>query len=136
MALGSKVARIEQDSVTLADENGEQTIDNDAVFTMIGREAPLEFFRRSGLPILNEWTWWRVLGCAAFVLFCFGFYHWKNGAAPEFRESAANPSTRSSRAGTGFHSTCPDGSDRSSATLAEVSNREGQPAAHAQTRVG
>ena len=51
---------------------------------MIGREAPLAFFRRSGLPIRNEWTWWRVLGCAAFVLFCFAFYHWKGGHPQEF----------------------------------------------------
>ena len=83
VALGSQVVRIEPASVTLKDEHGERTIDNDMVFTMIGREAPLGFFRRSGLPIRNEWTWWRVLGCLAFVTFCFLFYHWKGGHPQE-----------------------------------------------------
>ena len=84
LAMASEVARIEPDRITLKDANGERTLDNDFVFTMIGREAPLGFFRRSGLPVRNAWTWWRVLGCVAFVAFCFGFYHWKNGDPREF----------------------------------------------------
>ena len=84
LALASEVVRIEPERVTLKDENGERTLDNDAVFAMIGREAPLGFFRRSGMPIRNEWTWWRVLGCVAFVVFCFFFYHWKGGHPQEF----------------------------------------------------
>ena len=83
LALGSEVVRIDPDRVTLRDGGGERTLDNDFVFTMIGRDAPLGFFRRSGLPIRNEWTWWRVLGCAAFVAFCFLFYHWKGGHPQE-----------------------------------------------------
>ena len=83
LALGSAVVRVEPASVTLKDENGERTLDNDVVFTMIGREAPLAFFRRSRMPIINEWTWWRVLGCLAFVTFCFLFYHWKGGHPQE-----------------------------------------------------
>ena len=31
------------------------TLPNDVVFAMIGREAPLDFFRRSGIPIRGEW---------------------------------------------------------------------------------
>ena len=84
LALGSEVVRIEPGRVTLKDESGERTLDNDAVFTLIGRDAPLGFFRRSGLLIRNAWTWWRVLGCVAFVTFCFLFYHWKNGDPREF----------------------------------------------------
>ena len=84
LAFGSEVIRIEQNAVTIKDEHGGRTIDNDAVFTMIGRDAPLGFFRRSGLPIRNEWTWWKVAGCVAFVTFCFLFYHWKNGDPREF----------------------------------------------------
>ncbi len=83
LALASEVVRIEPERVTLKDENGERTLDNDAVFTMIGREAPLGFFRRSGMPIRNEWTPGRVLGCVAFVVFCFLFYHWKGGHPQE-----------------------------------------------------
>jgi NosR/NirI family nitrous oxide reductase transcriptional regulator len=84
LALGSELVRIDPERVTLKDKNGERTLDNDAVFTMIGRDAPLGFFRRSGLAIRNEWTWWRVLGCVAFVVFCFGLYHWKGGHPREF----------------------------------------------------
>ena len=84
VALGTEVVRIDPDQVTLKDESGERALDNDFVFTMIGRDAPLGFFRRSGLPIRNEWTWWRVLGCVAFVAFCFLFYHWKGGHPQEF----------------------------------------------------
>ena len=83
LALESEVTRIEPDKITLKDARGERTLDNDFVFTMIGREAPLGFFRRSGLPIRNEWTWWKALGCVAFVVFCFGFYHWKGGHPQE-----------------------------------------------------
>ena len=32
-----------------------ETLPNDVVFAMIGREAPLDFFRRSGIPIRGEW---------------------------------------------------------------------------------
>ena len=34
----------------------EETVPNDAVFTMIGREPPLAFLRRSGVRIRGEWT--------------------------------------------------------------------------------
>jgi thioredoxin reductase/ferredoxin len=84
LALDTEVLRIEPQRVVLRSHAGEErTVDNDAVFTMIGREAPLTFFRRSGLPIRNEWTWWRVLACIAFVTFCFFFYHWKGGHPQE-----------------------------------------------------
>ena len=101
LALGSEVARIEPDRVTLKDERGERIPDNDAVFTMIGRDAPLGFFRRSGLPIRNEWTWWRALGCAAFVLFCFAFYHWKGGH-PQELTFGGNPCSKSLKGSIGF----------------------------------
>jgi NosR/NirI family nitrous oxide reductase transcriptional regulator len=83
LVLGSEVIRIEPVHVTLKDESGERILDNDAVFTMIGRDAPLGFLRRSGLPIRNAWTWGRALGCVGFVLFCFAFYHWKGGHPQE-----------------------------------------------------
>ena len=84
LSMESQVVRIAPDHVTLKDPGGERSLDNDFVFTMVGREAPLAFFRRSGLPIRNEWTGWKALGCVAFVVFCFLFYHWKNGAPREF----------------------------------------------------
>ncbi len=78
LALGTNVVRIEPDAVVLKDsENKETRIPNDVVFTMLGREAPLEFFRRSGLSIQGEWkpqTWASFL---AFVAFCSFLYIWK-----------------------------------------------------------
>jgi ferredoxin len=84
VALGSEVVRIEPGHVALKGKDGERKLENDAVFTMIGRDAPLGFFRRSGLAIRNEWTWRRALGCLAFVMFCFFLYHWKGGHPREF----------------------------------------------------
>ncbi len=77
LALGTTVKEVRPDSVMLSD----RTIPNDAVFTMIGREAPLEFFRRSGVAISGEWkpsTW---AGFAAFFLLCSFIYLWKGGTS-------------------------------------------------------
>lgn len=80
LLLPSTVKEIRQDSVTLKNEAGaEIVLPNDVVFAMIGREAPLEFFRRSGITIRGEWkarTW------ASFILFfafCVFLYNWKSG---------------------------------------------------------
>lgn len=79
LALGTEVVRIEPDRVILRDRAGELSeIPNDAVFTMLGREAPLEFFRRSGIPIRGEWTARRRLALGAFLLFCVALYGWKS----------------------------------------------------------
>ena len=124
LALSSEVVRIDPETVTLKDENGERTLENDAVFTMIGRDAPLGFFRRSGLLIRNEWTWWRVLGCLAFVTFCFLFYHWKGGHPQEF---AIGGKSLQQIAGEHhwFPLNLPGVLERSGGMVAEWSNREG-----------
>ncbi len=124
LALGSEVVRIEPDSATIRNEHGEHAIDNAAVFTMIGRDAPLGFFRRSRLPIRNEWTWWRALGCLAFVTFCFLFYHWKGGHPQEFTIGG-----KSLQQIAGEHRwfplNLPGMLERSGGKLAEWSGREG-----------
>ena len=82
LTLGTQVVRVEPKHVVLKDETGkEATLANDVVFTMLGREAPLEFFRRSGIPIRGEWkaTTWASL--VAFFLFCVFLYNWKAGGA-------------------------------------------------------
>lgn len=80
LAMGTQVVRIEPNQAALKDEAGAaRTIPNDVVFTMLGREAPLEFFRRSGIPIRGEWkvaTWAAFI---AFFLFCVFLYNWKAG---------------------------------------------------------
>lgn len=78
LMLGSEVERIREDAVEIRDGDGDvHTLGNDAVFAMIGREAPLDFFRRSGVRIAGERDlgWWATL--AAFFAFCFWLYHWK-----------------------------------------------------------
>jgi len=79
LLLGTRVARIEADKAVLVDSDKKTfSIPNDVVFAMIGREAPLDFFRRSGIPIRGEWrpkTW---ASFAAFLVFCTILYHWKS----------------------------------------------------------
>ncbi|HKY31799.1 MAG TPA: NAD(P)-binding domain-containing protein, partial [Candidatus Polarisedimenticolia bacterium] len=82
LALSSKVAAIRPREVVLESAGtARETIPNDAVFTLIGREAPLDFFRRSGVAIRGDWgasTW---AGFAAFLLLCTFLYNWKAGGA-------------------------------------------------------
>jgi NosR/NirI family transcriptional regulator, nitrous oxide reductase regulator len=47
----STVKRIEQESVTLTMPDSEKTIQNDAVYTMIGSEIPVNFMRRIGIKV-------------------------------------------------------------------------------------
>lgn len=78
LRLATQVKEIEADKVTLVDADGaEESIENDAVFAMIGREPPLDFFRRSGVTIRGEWSTASKVGLAAFFLFCVFLYHWK-----------------------------------------------------------
>jgi len=55
------------------------TLANDAVFVLIGREPPLEFFRTSNIPIRGELTKRKWIGLSLFLLFCVGLYLWKGG---------------------------------------------------------
>jgi NosR/NirI family transcriptional regulator, nitrous oxide reductase regulator len=77
LLMGSQVKEIRAGSVTIDGE----TIPNDVVFVMIGREAPLDFFRRSKLAIHGEWTGKTWVGFIVFFLFCFFLYNWKAGGA-------------------------------------------------------
>jgi len=88
-ALGTTVKEIRDNEVTLVNEEGqEQIIPNDVVFTMIGREAPLGFFRGSGIPIRGEGTVRGWLAFASLLLFCIFIYTWKSGG---FTESWLDP---------------------------------------------
>jgi thioredoxin reductase/ferredoxin len=80
--LGSQLQAIAPDAVSIRDAAGnEQSFRNDVVFAMIGREAPLDFFRRSGIPIRGEWSPKRVVSLVAFFTFCCFMYTWKSGGA-------------------------------------------------------
>lgn len=78
LLMETTVQKIETNSVTLRDAAGQSlTIPNDVVFTMLGREAPLDFFRRSGIPIRGEWSAKAGLSFLVFFAFCSFVYIWK-----------------------------------------------------------
>ena len=74
--LETTVVKIAPSSVTLRDGR-EFDIENDVVFTMLGREAPLDFFRRSGIAIRGEWTGRTWAAFLTFFAFCWFLYLWK-----------------------------------------------------------
>ena len=77
--MSSNVTEIRESEVDVKLADGStRTLDNDRVFTLIGREAPLPFFRKSGVHILGERNaiWWATL--VASLLFFTWMYHWKN----------------------------------------------------------
>ena len=81
--LATNVQDIDDAQVTLCGENGSDVvIPNDHVFVLIGREAPLDFFRRSGIKIRGEHTPAFWLSLAATLLFSIWLYHWKKGHVP------------------------------------------------------
>lgn len=78
LMMASKPKEIREGEVTVTDSEGnDQTIENDSVFTLIGREAPLDFFRKSGVTVSGDKSlkWWVTLGVMA--LLCAWVYHWK-----------------------------------------------------------
>jgi len=80
LSLGTSVKHIHDSHVELIDENQNSTrLANDVVFTMIGREPPLDFFRRSKLKIHGEWSTITKLSFALFLVFCIFIYLWKGG---------------------------------------------------------
>jgi NosR/NirI family transcriptional regulator, nitrous oxide reductase regulator len=80
LLMESEVEEIRADTVVLKKAGGEEEdIENEAVFVMTGREAPLDFFRRSGLAISGEWRWKTWAGLLSFFVLCFFVYHWKSG---------------------------------------------------------
>jgi NosR/NirI family transcriptional regulator, nitrous oxide reductase regulator len=82
LMMSSNVREIrEREVIVTNDKEGDETIPNDAVFAMIGREPPLEFFRRSGVHIRGEW---RLSTYASFILVLLAVvfvYHWKKPGA-------------------------------------------------------
>ena len=81
LMMASKLKEVRADDVVIQDQGGqEQTLPNDVVFAMIGREAPLDFFRRSGIPIRGEWSAKTWISFSLFMLFCFWLYNWKSGS--------------------------------------------------------
>jgi NosR/NirI family transcriptional regulator, nitrous oxide reductase regulator len=79
---GSSVDRITANVVTLRDARGEELrLLNDVVFTMLGREAPVDFLRRSGIPLRGDWSLQRGAMFSLFLVLCGLVYLWKGGTA-------------------------------------------------------
>jgi len=79
LLMASQVQEIREDEVVLKKSDGsEEAFANDVVFAMIGREAPLDFFRRSGVRLLGERSPrdWALL--SVFTLAIFLIYMWKS----------------------------------------------------------
>ena len=77
--LDSVVREVRESEVVLRGPEGESVLANDVVFAMTGREAPLDFFRRSGLSIAGEMTPAKWAAMGAFIAFCGWLYNWKSG---------------------------------------------------------
>lgn len=92
LMMSSQVREIRDKAAVVTDSTGrDQTLANDAVFTMIGREPPLDFFRRSGIPIRGEWRWTSIVTFVLVLLAVIFLYHWKKSGltisqTPIFRE--------------------------------------------------
>jgi len=80
LRMNSQVKEVTEDSALLAQKgNGDISLENDYVLTFLGREAPLDFFRKSKVAIRGEFngaTWAGMIGF--FVAFTL-FYHWQKG---------------------------------------------------------
>ncbi|MFT4900999.1 MAG: NosR/NirI family nitrous oxide reductase transcriptional regulator [Lentimonas sp.] len=83
--MATNLQEINADHVVLCGtDNVDCKIPNDCVFTLIGREPPLDFFRKSGIRVSGDWNpkvWASFLG---FFAFCIFLYHWKGGGLPVY----------------------------------------------------
>ena len=84
--MSTRVTEIRDDSVVLEGAAGQsETLPNDAVFSMLGREAPLDFFRRAGVKIRAETRGFEWIWVGLFFVAIFLVYDWKeNGFLCQF----------------------------------------------------
>ncbi len=80
LMLNTTVKEIREDEVVVESAGGGvETIKNDVVFSMIGREPPLGFLRRCGVSILGDWTKGKVAAFIGFLVFSMLLFNWKSG---------------------------------------------------------
>ncbi|MGF1632318.1 MAG: NAD(P)-binding domain-containing protein [Phycisphaerae bacterium] len=80
LLMGSRVKAIREGEVDVElDDATVQTVENDTVFAMIGRDPPLDFFRKSGIKVVGDWPWTKVLSLVLILLAAVFVYHWKKG---------------------------------------------------------
>ncbi len=79
MRAETRVTEIGARTVELIGPGGtRESLANDVVFTMIGREPPLDFFRRSGVRIRGEGTRRGWVAIACFLVALALLYDWKS----------------------------------------------------------
>ncbi len=78
LAMQTGLKEIHEETVVLLDAKGsEYSLTNDIVFTMIGREPPLDFFHRSGIRVAGEKSPRFWIGMALILAVFTGIYLWK-----------------------------------------------------------
>jgi len=90
LRLWSEVTSITSEAVTLAHGHDRDQVAADAVYVLIGREPPLDFFRRSGIHIRGERKLGAWSGIALFALAATTLYAMK--AFGLFGDASWNPS--------------------------------------------
>lgn len=76
--MGSNVQEINEGHIVLCGEDNEDCkVENDYVFTLIGREPPLDFFRKSSIHVGGDWTGKAVVGFISFLVLMTFLYHLK-----------------------------------------------------------
>ena len=79
LKMSTQVSKIDADSVELNDSSGNrETLANDKVLLATGREAPLDFFRRSKIKISGESTFSGWVAFALFFIALCALYDWKS----------------------------------------------------------
>lgn len=111
LKMNTEVERIDEEAVVLRhNEDPTERVSAQQVFAMIGREAPLDFFRRSGITIRNDWgtfpdslsdavrdlswlgtlRWKRIGAMSAFLALMVVVFSWKDGGWLEQLAESAN----------------------------------------------
>lgn len=93
LKMETQVNEILPSAVVLNNNNGNsETFDNDNVLLATGREAPLDFFRRSNMSISGESSWSGWLFFVMFLVALTALYDWKgNGFFNSFWSAFSYP---------------------------------------------
>ena len=79
LKLSTRLVNIDDDNVTLQHESGStEVFANDKVLLSTGRQAPLDFFRRSKMAISGESTALGWVYFGLFLIFLTALYDWKS----------------------------------------------------------
>jgi thioredoxin reductase len=79
---GAQTRSIGSDQVEFDIQGERHSVPASTTFVLIGRTPPLDFFRRSGVPIRGEWNVKRWLSLVVLLAIAFFVYHWKSDSGP------------------------------------------------------